>query len=119
MTSPRGFIVVMVAAVTLGCGRSPASPSSVPVVTPPQTLTIASGWDRTPVTGAIVHLDGAATPTSSTGEFTVPAGAPIGMAVDVDADGFLPPRTRLYAVPQNHVISLWPVANETRAFKQD
>jgi hypothetical protein len=95
-----------------GDGTSPAAPSTLPPE-PFLSVWITSGDGGKPVAGARVSIDGVSYVSNETGAVT-PAGpgAPRGSAIDVDADGFLPRRTR---IPATRVITLWPVAGEAEA----
>ena len=112
---------------TLGCSNSPTSPgrNRLPLGQPPpqgpppppasRTLTVVSGWDQTPVPSAQVRLEAASFTTDANGRFESPGTVPPEAALDVDAPGFLPRRTRLGEVAATNQITLWPAANEAEA----
>ncbi len=104
----------MVAVITASCSESPILPSDplppqpAPVVR--DRLTIVSGWDRTPVFGAIVKMGIQQATTNADGQ--VFESSEIGARLDIDAPGFLPRKT---TVPANLDVTLWPVTNEQEA----
>jgi hypothetical protein len=81
---------------------------------------IVSGADGTPVPGAAVAFENAdSDDRSGPGGEVSPSdyiyatyGIPPGTAVDVDARGFLPRRTR---IERDGVVTLWPVADDAEA----
>jgi hypothetical protein len=60
-------------------------------------------------------MNGAALTTDANGQFDWPGTVPPEAPLDIDAPGFLPHRTRLFAVPSTNQIPLWPAANEAEA----
>jgi hypothetical protein len=125
-TAIRFVLAAVLGLVVVGCdgGGTPSIPTSGS--TPPVQqlgfgmVRVVSGVDETPVAGASVTFEGDDAPvlSGSNGEAS-PAdpllanyGRAFGTAVDVDAPGFLPRRTR---VPDDRLITLWPVADEAEA----
>jgi len=76
---------------------------------PGATLTIVSGYEGEPVAGAQVRLDGGEPPfrSDSAGRVVVVAGAAGDALLEVEAEGFLPRRTRVRS-PEDVRVSLWP-----------
>jgi hypothetical protein len=127
-TATPSVLAIALGLVVVGCGHegTPATSTAPTSATSPApsgfgTVRIVSGPDGTPVVGASVTFEGddeAPALSGPSGEAS-PAdwmlatyGRAIGTAVDVDARGFLPRRTR---VPDDRVITLWPVADEAEA----
>lgn len=96
-------------AVPLPTSPGPASPPGTPLI-----FRIVSGPDQMPVRGAAVSIDGDDYVTDSDGYFTFAGevGPRWGAALDVDAPGFLPRRTKINGA---RVIGLWPVASDAEA----
>ncbi len=92
---------------TVSGPSSLASPAPSPTGFPP--LRIVSGANNQPVSGAVVVIEGNRFVSDENGEVPFDAG---GGAIDVDAQGFLPRRTR---VDYGRHLALWPVADEAEA----
>ncbi len=123
----RSVFAAVLGIVVVACDGGGTPPIPTAGTSPPVeqlgfgTVRVVSGVDETPVAGASVSFegdDGAPVLSGPRGEAS-PAdpllanyGRAFGTAVDVDAPGFLPRRTR---VPADRLITLWPVADETEA----
>ena len=70
-------------------------------------MRIVSGWDDSPVAGARVLVDGVQRSTEDDGSLTDVVDLR-GRAIDIDARGFLPRKTRITA----ERLTLWPAASE-------
>jgi len=92
----------------------PTSPGPTSSPTSPLTFRIVSGPDQMPVRGAAVSIEGDGYVSDGDGYFTFAgeAGPRWGAALDVDAPGFLPRRTK---IDGDRVIGLWPVASDAEA----
>ena len=112
-------------AVVVGCGGGetppmPTAGSSPPVQPDLGWVRVVSGIEGTPVAGASVLFDGDDEPVVSgpSGEawpndyILRSYGTALGTAVNVDARGFLPRRTR---IGSDGIVTLWPVADDAEA----
>lgn len=125
-TANRSALAAVLGVVLVGCDGGGTSPIPTAGSSPPVeqlgfgTVRIVSGIDETPVAGASVSFEGDDGPALSGPDGQASPVDPMlanygrapGTAVDVDAPGFLPRRTR---VPADRLITLWPVADETEA----
>jgi hypothetical protein len=115
-----GCLAIAVTVMVLGCDKSPTSPGPRPPAPPPplpqaRTLSVVSGWDQSAVAGAQVRVNDTMLTTDAQGQFVCSETVAAEAAIDVDASGFLPHRTRLFGVPSTNVIELWPAANAAEA----
>ena len=115
----RALLVLLACVALNACGdrRSPLEPIVLPPTAPPQpapstsiVFRVISGADQTPVAHAAVSIADASYTTDADGYFTAEASA--GAAVDVDAAGFLPRRTKFDG---GRFITLWPTADDVEA----
>lgn len=126
MTSRRSLALTLVAILPFaqaGCGGggtsaptpvAPATPAPAPQLPAGTVLTVVSGDDGAPVSGASVQVGSAAYRTDPSGRLSLATGAPIGgvsspqgALVVIEAPGFLTRRTLLRSAAETE-FALWP-----------
>ena len=111
---PLKHLAALAVTALVACGDSAPAPSTGPTSpAPPQppttvTLTVVSGEDGQPVSGATLTAGGRTLETAANGTASVPVPA-LGSNVEVIAEGFLDRKTVYRSV--NRIV-LWPATSE-------